>query len=161
MVWYTLLYFPLPYPSKCSLCTKSFLPLWQGTSTTQCFVNKFQPDFSCSQQMVGHLTALFLLENPSRSSDLTHRKRLKEWFGLSSRFLSLYRCWSYVLRKFLRRWETINFAIYFQPSSYCLLKSKALIKSVTFNFLNFSLGWSKTDFFFLFWAFFSLAFDCL
>ena len=109
--------FPFPTPPS---VLSPLSPFDEGTSTTQCFVNKFLPDFSCSQQMVGHLTALFLLENPSRSSDLTHRKRLKEWLGLSLRFLSLYRCWSYVLRKFLRRWEAINFAIYFQPFSYCL-----------------------------------------
>ena len=45
----------------------SFSPFDEGTSITQCFVNKFLPDFSCSQQMVGHLIALFLFENSPSS----------------------------------------------------------------------------------------------
>ena len=59
MVWYTLSYFPFPTPPS---VLSPLSPFDEGTSTTQCFVNKFLPDFSCSQQMVGHLTALFLLE---------------------------------------------------------------------------------------------------
>ena len=67
IAWYGTSFRIFPFPTPPSVVSP-LSPFDEGTSITQCFVNKFRPDFSCSRQMVGHLTVLFLLENPSRSS---------------------------------------------------------------------------------------------